>query len=68
MYSRETAVYFTVLEVIANMIRKNIKGELPFLLTNIGRWWNKQIEIDLVGFSIKIMNIFSGNVNGQQKR
>ena len=36
------------------MIRQNIQGALPFLFTNIGRWWGtdpkekKAIEIDLV--------------------
>lgn len=31
--------------------RRNRLGALPFRCSNIGRWWNKQAEIDIVGTS-----------------
>jgi AAA+ ATPase superfamily predicted ATPase len=32
------------------LMNKNITGTLPFFLHDIGRWWYKQTEIDIVGF------------------
>lgn len=32
------------------LMKRNIKGRLPFRFTDIGRFWNKTTEIDLVAF------------------
>ncbi len=35
------------------LIEANTKSRLPFSATNIGRWWSRQVEIDLVAFNKK---------------
>jgi len=35
---------------IENMKKLNSKGLLPIKCVKIGRWWNKQTEIDIVGY------------------
>lgn len=35
---------------IENMRKLNSKGSLPIKCVKIGRWWNKQTEIDIVGY------------------
>ena len=35
------------------LIEANANGRLPFSATNIGRWWNKQDEIDIIAFNKK---------------
>ena len=35
---------------IENMRKLNSKGLLPIKCVKIGRWWNKQTEIDIVGY------------------
>ncbi len=35
------------------LIEANVKGRLPFSATNIGRWWSRQDEIDIVAFNKK---------------
>ena len=35
------------------LIQMNIKGLLPFKFSNIGTWWEKDKEIDIVSFDKK---------------
>ncbi|MBI2578355.1 MAG: ATP-binding protein [Candidatus Aenigmarchaeota archaeon] len=35
------------------LIEANAKGRLPFSATNIGRWWSRQEEMDMVAFNKK---------------
>lgn len=38
----------------------NIRGELPFVFTDIGRWWDKKGEIDIVAVDITGKKIIAG--------
>lgn len=38
---------------------KNIKRELPFIFTQIGRWWDKDVEIDIVATNEEKTEILS---------
>ena len=33
------------------LITMSLQNQLPFRFSNIGRWWDKNIEIDLIGFN-----------------
>ena len=44
---------------IEYMKYKNMRGELPFYFTQIGRWWNKNTEIDAIASDRLSENIIS---------
>lgn len=42
------------------VLKMNLKKELPFLITKIGRFWNRTDEIDICGYNFDKTKVLSG--------